>query len=259
MDLPWVWSLRRGAAPAVCLPEWRQVSAPACPPECLRWRRYEEHWSAPRHLQEFFHSCKMDKETNEKINKRIKNSYTFDDNIYILLQFSSVSSEIGGTDNSWTVRMQHKAEMKENSSKVKLTYRIQSQQSPAENLLHPAVRAVCRLHLKATQVIRLGHMTHSALLSWPHAVLIPVGLTGNYSNSGEETLCRTTCQQNWDIYFQDFSLNSVSLIFLKIALDQIKSQRSPFMLLIAMHNQTPPPPLPLHCSTPLPQRAVGWL
>lgn len=137
----------------------------------------------------------MDKETNENINKCIQNSCTFDDNIYILLLFSSVSSENGRTDNSLTVRMQHNAEMKENSSKVKLD-RIQSQQSPAENLLHPAVRAVCQLHLKATQVIRLGHMTHSALLSWPHAVLIPVGLTGNYSNSGEETLCRTTFQQN---------------------------------------------------------------
>lgn len=117
--------------------------------------------------------------------------------------------------------MQHKAEMKENSSKVKLD-RIQNQQSAAENLLHPAVRAVCRLHLKATQVIRLGHMTHSALLSWPHAVLIPAGLTGNYSNSSEETLCRNNFSTELrDIYFQDFSLNSVGLIFIKIALDQI--------------------------------------
>lgn len=49
VNLPSVWSLRTGGVPAVFLPEWRQVSAPVCPPECPRWRRYEEHWSAPRH------------------------------------------------------------------------------------------------------------------------------------------------------------------------------------------------------------------
>lgn len=52
------------------------------------------------------------------------------------------------------------------------------------------------LHLRTTRVIRLSHMT---LLSWHHAVLIPVGLTGNYLNIAEgET---KVSEEIPDVYF----------------------------------------------------------
>lgn len=211
VDLPWLWNLHRGVAPEVCLPEWRQASAPACHPECLQWRRYGEHWFALHHSLELFHSWRMDTKSNKNNNTQFELNTLLSKFIF-LLPCSSILflilEDIKWKRNTTTqCRNQRKIGQRPSCAEYKGACSAAINCTTTKSYWKPAVRSsrtICRLHLKNYSGHKTGAYDSQCSLKLAPCCLNPCCPNMQYHffhspSSGEKAPSRKTPQDIKDI------------------------------------------------------------